>query len=443
MSFLIRTAAVASVCSLAGISGASAQPETPVESGESQLARRAALINAEASLVEAQNRMATARLGAIPQAPQPGGSVQMGQNAGLAESAILTTRALSQAATLVAADVHTGGAGKPDTVFILTQAELLSSMNDLREWRRYAAKYDAVRDAFAVAHREKSDLAGRIPVELGEALDPLLQPSLPVTKSSPVLASISGLMTGLNVVSQVGSYFQTDYTIAGAKADGDQDALIRTSLVGALGANRDVFIGPDSLNTPGARRSVKEQLDALYQAAVEAKGDVETIEKWKAAYDRAAASNSPSNATYKRISSLLDEAVGRSEMAIDAYNSLIKEIDAGALGDKAPYFAIVRQTAINELAQDSNPSFVVVHVDSSQWATLTENSLWTFLGGGAPVSVAVSTVVTSQVVDPSTGMTKSAGTIVCDSGYVRMNEIHQSNRSGSGRGLVHCQKLAK
>lgn len=443
MSFVIRTAAVASVCSLAGIGGASAQLGAPVDSEESQLAKKTALINAEASLVEAQNRMATARLGGIPQAPQPRGSVQMGQDAGLAESAILTARALSQAATLVAADVHTGSAGKPDTVFILTQAELLSSMNDLREWRGYVAKYDGVQNALAVAHREKSALAGRIQAELGEAPDPLLQPSLPVIKLIPALTGLTGLVTGFNALAQAGSYLQTDYTIAGAKADGDQDALLRTSLVGALGASGDVFIGPDSLNTPGARRSVKEQLDALYKAAVDARGDLETIAKWKAAYDKAAASNPPSKETYNRISSFIGEAVRRSEMAIDAYNSLIKEIDVGTLGDKAPYFAIVRQTAVNELAKESNPSFVVVHVDSSQWATLTEKSLWTFLGGGAPVSVAVSTVVTSQVVDPSTGMTKSAGTIVCDSGYVRMNKIHQINRSGSGRDLVHCQKLGK
>jgi hypothetical protein len=66
MSFIIRTAAVASVCSLAGISGASAQLGDPVDNEESQIARKAALINAEASLVEAQNRMATARLGGIP-----------------------------------------------------------------------------------------------------------------------------------------------------------------------------------------------------------------------------------------------------------------------------------------------------------------------------------------------------------------------------------------
>jgi hypothetical protein len=387
--------------------------------------------------------MATARLGGIPQAPQPRGSVQLGQSAGLAESAILTARALSQAATLVAADLPTDGVGKPDTVFILTQAELASSMNDLREWRGYAAKYGGVRDAFAVAHRERNELPGKIQAELGEAPDPLLQPSPSIAKLSPVLASISGLVTGLNAVSQVGSYFQTDYTIAGAKADGDQDALLRTSLVSALGANREVFIGSDFLNTPGARTSVKEQLDALYQAAVEAKGDAETIGKWKAAYDTAAASNSPNKAAYARISSLIGEAFDRSKAASDAYNGLIKEIDTGPPGGEAPYFGIVRQTAINELVKESNPSFVVVHVDSAQWATLTEKSLWTFLGSGAPVSVAVSTVVTSQVVDPATGMTRSAGTIVCDSGYTRMSKIHQINRSGSGRDLVHCQKLGK
>lgn len=403
---------------------------------------------AKKGAVDAQADLALATSAKMPKGPYDG-TVTLGEKAGSAEAHLIAARAISQAATMVAV-------AAPPTCARIVLVAGTDSLT-MAHWRVYETRRRIIRAAFdAGAARFEAAQKAEADERKAEEAAAKSAPAKPARKagkkapaaaaamaaSAPFVAAPIAVAATLDVITKLGSFFETNYEMHGVDIDAD-DPLLREAVTGALVAKGLRATQPLRLARGDAQDRITADVVDLHRVATIAAGQ-----------------RNVADAEAKRLRALADDAAKAKKAAMaDALNGIAAQyelasaIAKAALEDHAAFLTYmsgsdaagvpVLQPVVVELALEADlygpqpiadggvrsppvgACALALKVNNMGGGIYTKKNLWTFLGAMPFWAGGVATV-TYTYIDPAKGDVVAAGAIERHGGYDRLNAITKS-----------------
>ncbi|HAN90647.1 MAG TPA: hypothetical protein DCQ33_01020 [Nitrospira sp.] len=368
-----------------------------------------AAADAQASAIAAQQAAEKAKWGSVTGSGL-GGDVTVNTGAGNAEATLLAAWAVKEAAGEIGKRIEVANKDKKDIVLFTG-----SQSPDLSHWRTFRNTLRIVSEGFdrASAAKTQADTAGK-----------QVQKPPKAAGTESVGAAITGIGAGLDALSKIGSYFQTNYTFAGATVSNVDDDLLAVSVAGEIPS---VFF-PNRWTPTGG-----EEIAALVQPLVATRQDAATslkdvqnqMQKYKGAAEE---EKDPSNkAKLLAVASSYERAVDSYTAALKAYDDMITSLVTDKGGVALAVLVANEKWIADKMA--SGALGLIVRVHSAAGANYTKKNLWTFFGA-TPFYVMGGTVCSYVMVNGPDGRVLSAGQFPLHSGYYKVNDVEDKFKPG-------------
>jgi hypothetical protein len=301
-----------------------------------------------------------------------------------AEATLLSAREVERAADLIAEAVK-AKCNPLGPVVVWSGARKLS----IAGWIDFKTQAEAIKRVFdATIGHDNHNASKSYATDVKSSDGSRSMPKLGAAVAADVVDAAVALVT------KVGSYFFTEYTLSSATVTGIEDDLLATCLAGRF----DDAYCPSSF--PG--------LQAL--------ADVQTLLNEMA--DRDAAVD-------LRKTGADEESKKACEAAQTAYRTLLGKISVE--GDGA--LAIVRiaeEKLLADLLERKSCMVLLVKRHTAAGGNYTKKNLWTSILGFPPVYVMGSTVASWLALDGQTGRVIGSGQVALHSGYHRLDKIESA-----------------
>ncbi|MDZ4690034.1 hypothetical protein [Terricaulis sp.] len=446
------TAGLLVVCAVfAAHAQTSSDPVDPViqEHAREKARAEAARAAAEAGKAETDAAVARAMAAANALPKSDFGQLTPGTGAGLAEARLLNAVQIGEVTRSIATDFCAGvcadASGRRAVVVISGRTR--PSLALARQFNVTLARVERALEQGA------QDMESVNPkVECLLTADPVDQ-CLRLTSAEQPDAGITGAVVeasgAFHLLARLGGLFARDITITGADMSGD-DTLVAIALANRLSAASDVFTDSGWMGV-GGNDAVGEALAPLMSASEARRSDQarlgQAIERLKTV-----SAALPAGTRKNEINDWVGELEAVKAVLVGAlavHDSLIAWLSTPNAAGVAPMAQVSNEMRLLSHLNRPGAVLVHVHVHSAASSAMSERSLWTFLGS-APFSVAASTVITAEIVDPLAGRTLGANAFVCDSDYTRMANIHRrlrattsSNASARVRQFSQCHRVSE
>ena len=361
-----------------------------------------AAADAQSSAIAAQQAAEKAKWGSVASSGLSG-DVTVNTGAGNAEATLLAAAAVKDAAVKINELIKDSNASnKPIILFSGSQPP------DLSHWRTFQNTLRLVSDGFARASAAKgqADLAAKdIPFKglTNEAAG----------------AAFTGIGAGLDALSKIGSYFQTNYTIAGASVSNVDDDLLAVSVAGSIKNSffpaRWIPISGEEISSLVLPVAATRDEAATTLTNVQAKS-----KKYKDAIEKE--SDSSNKAKLLVVASAYDRAADSYTAALKAYDDMISSLATDKNGVALAVLVANEKWISDKMKNGALGLFI--HLHSAAGANYTKKNLWTFFGS-MPFYVMGGAVCSYVLVDGSSGSVLSAGQLPLHSGYYKVNDVAQ------------------
>lgn len=360
-----------------------------------------AAADAQASAIAAQQAAEKAKWGSVTGSGLSG-EVTVNTGAGNAEATLLAARAVKDAAVEIGKKVKKANeAGRDIVLFTGSQSP------DLSHWRTFRNTLRIVSDGFdrASAAKAQADAAAK-------------QVPPKAAGNEMVGAAITGIGAGLDALSKIGSFFQSNYTLAGATVSNIDDDLLVVSVAGeisnAFSPNRWTPIGGEEI------AALVQPLAATRQDAATTLKDVvqPQSQKYKGAAEKE--TNASEKIKLQAVASSYDRAVDSYTAALKAYDDMITSLVTDKGGVALAVLVANEKWISDKMA--SGALGLIVRVHSAAGANYTKKNLWTFFGG-MPFYVMGGTVCSYVLINGADGRVLSAGQFTLHSGYYKVNDV--------------------
>lgn len=342
------------------------------------------------------------------------GSITTEAGAGNGEASLLAAQAVDEAAIQITKALAGLPSGKRYVVFAGQQRPAFG------HWRVFRVQSQVVEEAFTKA----DDLLGQAKNAAAKIEAPTKIQSGPQPGTESVAAAVTGAGAVLDLASKLGSYFMTDYKIAGLTVAGSDDDLLAVSVVGRL---NDAWF-PARWTAPAGTQPVSELLRPLRIARDS------SITKLKEAQDGAdqhkSTAEKESDPRKKEMHKNVAAAFGR---ALDGYVSAQKRFDdllsslAAVDKEGVPFVSLVIDQKLISEALEQGAYALFVRLNAATGGYYTKKNLWTFFGS-MPFNVSAGAVASFVAIDGSTGVVKKAGQFSIHSGYHKINDVSEQFR---------------
>lgn len=362
-----------------------------------------AAADAQASAIAAQQAAEKAKWGSVTGSGLSG-EVTVNTGAGNAEATLLAARAVKDAAVEIGKKVKKANeAGRDIVLFTGSQSP------DLSHWRTFRNTLRIASDGFdrASAAKAQADAAAK-----------QVQVPPKAAGNEMVGAAITGIGAGLDALSKIGSFFQSNYTLAGATVSNIDDDLLVVSVAGEISnaffPNRWTPIGGEEI------AALVQPLAATRQDAATTLKDVvqPQSQKYKGAAEKE--TNASEKIKLQAVASSYDRAVDSYTAALKAYDDMITSLVTDKGGVALAVLVANEKWISDKMA--SGALGLIVRVHSAAGANYTKKNLWTFFGG-MPFYVMGGTVCSYVLINGADGRVLSAGQFTLHSGYYKVNDV--------------------
>lgn len=370
-----------------------------------------AAADAQASAIAAQQAAEKAKWGSITGSGLSG-DVTVNTGAGNAEATLLAAWAVKEAAVEIGKRIAEANKDKKMDIVLFTG----NQSPDLSHWRTFRNTLRIVSDGFDRASAAKAQ---------ADAAVKQVQKPPKAASIEMVGGAITGIGAGLDALSKIGSYFQTNYTFAGATVSNVDDDLLAVSVAGEIPSaffpNRWIPTGGEEI------AALVQPLAATRQGAATTLKDVQVeLQKYKGAAEEE--KNDPSNKTkLLAVASSYERAVDSYTAALKAYDDMITSLVTDK-GGVALAVLVANEKWISD-KMDNGALGLIVHVHSAAGANYTKKNLWTFFGG-TPFYVMGGAVCSYVMINGADGRVLSAGQFPLHSGYYKVNDVEAKFKPG-------------
>ena len=423
-----------------------AQAEADKAAAEAQKA----LAEAEAANVALENARVKALFGDVPDGGIDG-SVTAGANSGVAEAALLATKGLRELAQRIAEDV--GESVGDNGVWLVCDANIPGPGAMISFELQSSKLLRDSRGALSAADLVASDARDLSPFdETGEEIS-----------RESVAGIVTGVGAGLDVLSKIGKYFQSQYTVAGVDGPDFGNGPLMDAVAGSLAAvgitvytpsrfhpafswpidieNNEVFQRlfklTELLDSLVDRRAVLArhlQADAVEQVRREsalnaanselaAIGDGDTNAADRRLALQATITNIKQSASeWAQVKGRADLAMAKLEAAMTATAEYVDGLTTKAAEQsRAPIVDLVLENHMLK-ALRSGEMLLIVNLTSVKGSYYTRKNLWTFFGS-MPFYHMAGAVVNYSLLSGSTGAVLHAGALTHHSGFMKSHQV--------------------
>lgn len=371
-----------------------------------------AIAEAKKATVEAEVAAATAVSDKIPKS-DIAGDVKLGEKAGKAEAYLMSAKAVTAAATSIA------DAAPPtcNRIAVFSGTDSLS----MSHWRVYETRRLLIDQAFDRAKRaiDSAD-AARATFEQqsqgkGKGASSLYEFVAPT--------ALFGVASTIEAVAKIGSFFQTNYEVAGVEIEAD-DVLLRETTTGVLATRGKSPSQPLRLVRDAVFETLTRGLVDLDAKAANAAAD----------YGRAESEAKRLRETKKpaaiRVAELYERASALAKSATESHAAFLGYIsgaDSGGSPNIQPVLAdLAAETVLfGTSGEGSKTCALALKVNLMGGGLYTKKNLWTFLGT-MPFYVGGAATVTYTYIDPATGVVLASGAVQRHGGYDKLDRITKS-----------------
>jgi len=379
--------------------GAGGDPNATINAETARIQAETARINAQAALTSAKAAQDKAAIEALG-LPKFDNKTELVDKGGAIETAMLSSRAVSAAAGVIASNVGCKASASPaalKTVVVLAGDEKL----DLNFGKTMLARFGYHRQLFEQAMPEQK----------------------PPKSASLEMAGIPiPLITGL--VSAAAGLFGNDTTVSGVELPEIGNRMLANAVAGAFDPARCKAILPSAGG--GIANITNSQIATELTALVKQRNE--------AAQLLARIPEKPKPAQ-KASGDRLKAAIGE----FDEFYKAINTIEADGQTD------YVRAILVEKIASETNALLLRIVIDRAGGTITNSKNIGTFFGAD-PVRVTGGLVASYALVAAGDGQVKAAGTIACQTAQARLRNVQSGNwyatgdaRKSENRAKAVCQ----
>lgn len=387
---------------------------------EAELQQQLAAAKAAKDLAEAQKSVADARKAksdadaaafkaAVGEVPASGitGSVEVKDKTGELESALLSARAVSDAARTLDSAVRSALPNN-SRIVALVGSDVPTFQNLI-----------AYRTQLAIVQKALQDAIGRSQALTKKA-------GIGTEAAIPLVGAVG---TVLDAANKLAGFFRTDYVVAGISVSIDDVMLLNEAAnqLRTLSEEKQFTVTVPAIYNPravsGAGSTIVTDLTTLSllketaaaltrfhdeQNAKQTKDAESKQGGEKARIEQGAAEHKEAAASLRQAVALFDTWFGK----------LSTQDDKGSV----PIVSIIKEQAIHE--EIDNGHLLVLKIQKSGGGYLVKKNLWTFFGG-IPVHYMGGAAISFTLVDGKTGAVGAAGVLPVYGGFVRARKVQE------------------
>lgn len=386
-----------------------AQAKADAEAKTAIYTQQKAASDAQAAAAAADVAATKAQVGTVTGSSYTG-EITVTPGAGNGEASLLAASAVQTAAHRIVKALAESGL-PTDRRYILFAGLQRPAFGN---WRAFEVQLNVVDSSFDRADQAKAAADQAAANQAAASVSP------PKHGAGPV-ESVTAVGAAFDVLSKLGSYFQSNYAIGPATITGSDDDLLAVSVAGGL---TDAWY-PGRWAPPTGAATIWTLMQGIAAQRDSSNPDLATVkanaDHWTSASEKetdAKKKEAMKNvaALYTRAAVLYVAAQKRFDDLLDSLTSVDK--DGTPLATK-----IVDEKFIaDELSAGSYALFV--HLNAGVGGYYTKKNLWTFFGG-MPFYVSGGAIASFVAVDGVTGNIKKAGQFAIHSGYLKMNKVEE------------------
>ena len=349
------------------------------------------------------------------------GTVTVQTDAGKAEATLLSARAVGMGAQRLVDAVKADVAGKRVALVSGIDSPQFPNYQDYR-LRRYLLKmqFDEAIAAYAAAKNADKPI---IPKSTGSGLEALTAgPAM--LESIPFLTAAS---VAVDVLSKLGSYFQSNYTVGSISVTKDTELLI-PAVAGRLLTNAAMAVVVPSRAVPRlADEALGDLSDLSSKVALAAEQAGVSEERSKELKAQIASDNALTAAQKAQLAAYAvgyDGVASRLRQAITVYSDFLTKLSTPDASGVLQIAKVVQEKAVYDEITRPNTLALFVDVRSAVGGFYTKTNLWTFLGS-TPLHTMGGAIITYMLLDASSGAIIRADLIPIHGGYLKIDNVER------------------